>query len=785
MTDDRIPAWLPLVSYLGKGPKNLLLVIRWRILRKIHQLLAAPAVWPAKEEILSAFGQKRKDATDNSRHSLLNQHYRSKSIAAKLCSEEQHINLIQSIDHELVTNTIYCAKKIANKEFDYRGERVAFTEKIDWLHCPNNNTDWTWDINRHYFAVDLGRAYRYTKEETYAETCIQLLNEWMDDCPPAIQSPVWESVFETAIRISNWLWVYSLLLPSRAFDSAAQVALQRGLLGMGRYLNRHIELHSRNNHLLIEAKALLLLGLTFPKLPGSEKWRNRGMRLVESELSQQVCRDGVHSERSSMYHQVVASEIAELFTVMSIAQVKTETIRKYLEQLTSFSAALTREDGSIPMLGDSSRNDDHVRFDAVLAMDLLKRAECETDNMNGAFGVPHHHPLAESTHWLVQPLYKILGCEPAPSLERATVSSRLFPDGGYAVMRSTSSRDPMHLVFDCGPFGDRRVPRHGHADALSFDLAVGSNNFLLDPGTYSTHLGNKWRNYFRGTAAHNTIQVDGLNQSILKGTYGSYRTANTVIEEWFTSSAFDIVAAKHDGYQRLTDPVTHYRQIFFCKPKFWIILDYLDATAHHVYDLHFHMPPGFDVTQNTAGDSVTVTGADHRHLSIIGGKPSGIELEIVEGDESVPQGWIAEVSGKRDAAPVLRLRRTGDGPQTFVSVIVPHYERDVLYERLPVKDSLSGENCDNYVAGRVCVPEIYDDTFIMQTTASKGAQDTQIDVRKVFAGNLSTDGRTAVASNINANSQEALRIGGSFLAVDQRLQATSRQHGEYFWWGDS
>src|SRR5262249_33801097 len=91
---------------------------------------------------------------------------------------------------------------------------------------------------------------------------------------------------------------------------------------------------------------------------------------------------------------------------------------------------------------------------------------------------------------------------------------RAFVDGGYYIL-GCDLQTPRELrpVVDAGPLGLGPVAAHGHADALSITLSVGGVQILVDPGTFIEHGDSPWRDYFRGTAAHNTIRVDGRDQS--------------------------------------------------------------------------------------------------------------------------------------------------------------------------------------------------------------------------------------------------------------------------------
>ena len=102
-----------------------------------------------------------------------------------------------------------------------------------------------------------------------------------------------------------------------------------------------------------------------------------------------------------------------------------------------------------------------------------------------------------------------------------------FPAGGYHILGCDfETGNEIRVVVDAGPLGYQTIAAHGHADALSFTLSVGGLEFLIDPGTYAYHTQRPWRDYFRGTGAHNTVRVDGLDQSRSGGNFMWLKKAN-------------------------------------------------------------------------------------------------------------------------------------------------------------------------------------------------------------------------------------------------------------------
>ena len=93
------------------------------------------------------------------------------------------------------------------------------------------------------------------------------------------------------------------------------------------------------------------------------------------------------------------------------------------------------------------------------------------------------------------------------------------------------------MVIDAGPQGTGRSG-HGHADALSVKLAFGGRRWLVDAGTFCYIGPGGDRNIFRGTRAHNTLAVDGLDQAEPEGPFAWSSIPNTQADLWIAGSDF-------------------------------------------------------------------------------------------------------------------------------------------------------------------------------------------------------------------------------------------------------
>ena len=108
---------------------------------------------------------------------------------------------------------------------------------------------------------------------------------------------------------------------------------------------------------------------------------------------------------------------------------------------------------------------------------------------------------------------------------------------------------------DGGPHGFLSIAAHAHADALSVEVRHDGIDILADPGTYCYHGEPEWRQWFRSTAAHNTLEISRVSQSESGGPFLWTTHARA------TTLAFDLAerpvqtwSAEHDGYRRLAPP---------------------------------------------------------------------------------------------------------------------------------------------------------------------------------------------------------------------------------------
>jgi len=214
-------------------------------------------------------------------------------------------------------------------------------------------------------------------------------------------------------------------------------------------------------------------------------------------------------------------------------------------------------------------------------------------------------------------------------------------------------------VIDAGPQG-ADTAGHGHADALSITANSGGRSLLIDPGTFEYVGKDSERDRFRGTRAHNTLVVDGLDQSEPKGPFSWAGLPNIRAEEWIKGEAFDLFVGSHDGYMRLGHPVEHRRSVFSLKSGFWLVRDQVLGRGKHQLDLFWHINPELSPIKQT---ETTFRGAG-AGLSILSPENHGWSQDILS------EEW-SPAYGQKERHGVLHLGTVATLPAEFATLLIP------------------------------------------------------------------------------------------------------------------
>jgi uncharacterized heparinase superfamily protein len=365
-----------------------------------------------------------------------------------------------------------------------------------------------WLYNLHYFD-DL-TARDADQRQPWHDVVVA---RWIRENPPAAGSG-WES-YPTSLRIANWIkW----LLSSGTAAASASAAID-SLAVQARWLIRRLEFHILGNHLWSNAKALLMAGLFFEG-PEAEAWRMKGLQILSAELDEQILADGGHFERSPMYHAIILEDVLDLIQMdrvypQAIPREFKANLHSTSKRMLRWLRVMTHPDGEISFFNDAA-------FGIAARYDVLA-AYARTN------GVDFDQQSLGPVEWL--------------------------RDSGY--VRLTIGR--AILMCDVAPVGPDYQPGHAHADTLSFELSLDGRRVIVNGGT-STYTPGPQRAQQRATAAHSTVEVDGLDSSEVWGGFRVARRARPFDVDSGETAERVWARGSHDGYRRLHGRVVHRRE---------------------------------------------------------------------------------------------------------------------------------------------------------------------------------------------------------------------------------
>jgi hypothetical protein len=249
---------------------------------------------------------------------------------------------------------------------------------------------------------------------------------------------------------------------------------------------------------------------------------------------------------------------------------------------------------------------------------------------------------------------------------------KLFKEAGYWISRSGWSLTDTHLVFDCGGLG-AGSGGHGHSDALSFSLFSGGHAFLIDPGTSVYNAAPEWRRFFRSTAAHNAVLVDGAGQSQPGGTFRWTRRASVVNERDIALPEIEYVGGSVEF--RGAGAITHRRRLVHIRPDYWIVLDTLNGVGEHDFDFLYHFAPDVQLTilsdEKRGGDIDCRARVGSSAFQLYMYASDAVRAEALCGQSGPAQGWASRLYGDRRASPVLKAGIRAQAPVAMASFLVP------------------------------------------------------------------------------------------------------------------
>ncbi|MBZ6247259.1 alginate lyase family protein [Streptomyces olivaceus] len=521
-----------------------------------------------------------------------------------------------------------------------------------------------WELSRHQYLTVLAAAYAVTGDERYAERVDGHLRSWWASNAP-LRGVHWTSGIELGIRLLSWVWIRRLLdgwPGAAALFEGNPVALDQ-IWHHQRWLAAFPSRgSSANNHAVAEAAGQFAAACAFGWFPASARWRADALRSLERHLRSNTFGSGLNRELATEYHGLVLELGLAALAEADAARVPVPaTVRLVLLRMTDALAAVV--DGRLrpPRQGDADDGHGLVvdgagtdRWASLLATG------------GAVFGPLDWWPAVTGTDVrtpLLTALVRPYGKEgAAPAVSRPARRPAHFADAGLTVLRGPAG---IWCRCDGGPHGFLSIAAHAHADALSVEVRHDGVDVLADPGTFCYHGQPVWRRYFRSTLGHNTLELDGTDQSVSGGPFLWTRHARSrVLAVETPQEGVSRWCAEHDGYGR----TVHRRRVELADVSRELrVVDEVRGEGRAVR-LAFHLGPA--VAADLAGSRAVLTWSrDGEERSALLDLPSRLSWRAHRGESDPPLGWYSPGFGRREPATTLVGTGFTDGTERFTTVL--------------------------------------------------------------------------------------------------------------------
>jgi heparinase II/III-like protein len=429
-------------------------------------------------------------------------------------------------------------------------KKVLWPEDVHWSKAlkfqKGGDVKLVWEVNRFPQIYYLVRAWYLTADNKYVSGCLTQIKNWSEQ-NPYLYGVNWSSGQEMAIRLFAWIFaLYNFYSQPEFSEEDFQLIVKQIYLHVHHIdHNIHYAYYAvHNNHLIGEALALYLVGILFPQFPESDKWKNKGRRILTEKTPDQFYEDGGYCQSSHNYHRLA---LHYYLLGLKIAELNNDEFSSSLKDMILKSAYflyqnMNLKNGQLPNWG----NNDGALLNPWTACDYSDfRPVVQSAYVICGHPAPFAKgPWDEETLWLTG--------ENISKRKKTEQRSASFAKTGLYVLRQ-SEKD--FCVFRCGTPPDR----FGQADQLHVDLHWDGNNILTDGGSYLYNDELHFHQYFMGTASHNSIVIDDQDQMLLWRRFKwLYKTKATVSDNDLQNNC---ISGYHTGYNRIEKGITHYRYI--------------------------------------------------------------------------------------------------------------------------------------------------------------------------------------------------------------------------------
>jgi uncharacterized heparinase superfamily protein len=533
-------------------------------------------------------------------------------------------------------------------------------KRLDYRQASIGDPKWIWELNRCQDVPMLLAAWRLTNDDRFGRKAVERLEQWMRSHPPG-RGIAWSNGFEAGLRAISLATALDALRGSDLLDASGAQEVLRALWQHARWIERDPSLgSSANNHRIGELVGLVVVGALARELRDADQWLETALPKLEREVSKQIQPDGTSVEQAFAYHLFVID-------LLLIASAVLDSVGRPVPA--GVTAALNRSGDAVwaqvdnneptPRYGDSDDG-------RALVLDGDRTRSCFGVAAGIAACLGHARAARVAGHLDATSLW-LFGSDGAERFECVASAdepgSRTLPNAGITIFRGEGRR----VLVDHGPLGYLTLAAHGHADALSVEVSVGRDEIVVDPGVGSYFGRPALRSAFRGTEAHATVTVDGVDSSESGGPFLWSRHAVSTVLGGGADAGF--IVMEHDGYERLADPVQHRRIVVApSDDPLVLVFDRLDARGLHRYSQCWPLHPELDI-QTSEYDRVIASGPTGAVIATTASSASA--LRCIRGAKHPYVGWWSAGLESFQPSWLVRVDVESAGEVEIATVLVP------------------------------------------------------------------------------------------------------------------
>lgn len=515
-----------------------------------------------------------------------------------------------------------------------------YGKDINWQYWPIKDNELRWQLHRHKWFTPMGKAYRLTKDERYAEEWTFQFLDWIKKNPlTEIPKEKYEMLdeatgisenvrfawrpLEVSHRLQDQINQLSLFIVSPSFTAEF---LTEFLVNYHRQAVHILHNYSaQGNHLLFEAQRMLYAGAFFPELKEASVWRKSGIDILNREIRKQVYADGGQYELDLHYHPACINIFCKALRMADVNGFRSEFPQSYIDTIESmivFYINLCYPDYTNPCFSDAKRGNPKAEIQNYKDWALL-------------------FPNNEQIRYF------------ATEGKEGKLPDNLskgFLQSGFFAFRNGWKKDATVMVIKAGPKGEW----HSQPDNGTFEMWANGKNLFPDSGSY-VYEGDeevtRLRNWFRRTASHNTLTLDGKNLD----------NRISVTKQWSPEGNVQVLVSENQSYHDLK----HRRSIFFVDGKYFVIADEAIGTAEGTINLNYQLCDG-EVKINHENLSLTSAFKGDTQVKLQCFAPDNTRLKEEE-------GWYSVAYRKRTKRTAVSFNKVKEKQETlrFITVIYP------------------------------------------------------------------------------------------------------------------